>query len=73
MIGLEKGTVGFVPHHPGWHDVFEYERRVLQEHIRDHALYIQHVGSTAVPGLHVKPIIDMAVAVESDTVIPPCR
>src|SRR4051794_18578240 len=73
MIGLEKGTVRVVPHHPNWHDVFEYERRVLQEHIGDHVLDIQHVGSTAVPGLDAKPIIDMAVAVESATMIPRCR
>jgi GrpB-like predicted nucleotidyltransferase (UPF0157 family) len=73
MIGLEKGIVRLVPHHPSWHDVFEQERRVLQEHIGGQALDIQHVGSTAVPGLDAKPIIDIAVAVESPAVIPGCR
>jgi GrpB-like predicted nucleotidyltransferase (UPF0157 family) len=69
MIGLEKGIVRVVPHHPTWQDVFERERRVLQEQIGGHVLDIQHVGSTAVSGLDAKPIIDMAVAVASPTVI----
>jgi GrpB-like predicted nucleotidyltransferase (UPF0157 family) len=73
MIGLEKGVVRLIPHHLSWHDVFEQERRVLQEHIGGQVLDIQHVGSTAVPGLGAKPIIDIAVAVASPAVIPACR
>src|SRR5215207_5623567 len=70
MIGLEKGIVRVDPHHPGWHDVFEEERRVLQEHIGDQVLDVQHVGSTAVPGLDAKPIIDITIALASPGVIP---
>jgi GrpB-like predicted nucleotidyltransferase (UPF0157 family) len=73
MIGLEKGTVQVVPYHPSWQDVFAQERRLLQEHIGGHVLDIQHVGSTAVPGLDAKPIIDIAVAVPSATAIARCR
>lgn len=73
MIGLEKGIVRVVPHHPTWQDVFEQERRVLQEYIGGHVLDIQHVGSTAVPGLDAKPIIDIAVAVASPAGISACR
>ena len=73
MIGLEKGTVRIVPHQRSWHDAFEQERRVLQEHIGDHVVEIQHVGSTAVPGLNAKPIIDIASAVAAPAVIPACR
>ena len=73
MIGLEKGIVRVVPHHPSWHDVFEQERHVLQEHIGGHVLDIQHVGSTAVPGLDAKPIIDIAIAVASTAKIAHCR
>src|SRR5215204_4418557 len=65
MIGLKKGTVQVIPHHASWRDAFEQERRVLYELIGGHVLDIQHVGSTAVPGLDAKPIIDSAVAVAS--------
>jgi GrpB-like predicted nucleotidyltransferase (UPF0157 family) len=65
MIGLKKGTVQVIPHHASWRDAFAQERRVLHELIGGHVLDIQHVGSTAVPGLDAKPIIDSAVAVAS--------
>ena len=73
MLGLEKGTVRIVPHRASWRDHFEEERRLLQEQIGGHVLDIQHVGSTAVPGLDAKPIIDIAVAVASPAVIPSIR
>ena len=65
MIGFKKGTVQVIPHHASWRDAFEQERRVLHELIGGRVLDIQHVGSTAVPGLDAKPIIDSAVAVAS--------
>ncbi len=73
MIGLKKGTVRVVAYDLGWPGLFEQERRVLHEHIGHLVLDIQHVGSTAVPGLDAKPIIDIAVAVASVAVIPQCR
>ena len=73
MIGLKRGTVQVVAYHADWHDLFEQERRVLHQHIGHLGLDIQHVGSTAVPGLDAKPIIDIAVAVASVAVIPQCR
>jgi GrpB-like predicted nucleotidyltransferase (UPF0157 family) len=73
MIGLAKGTVQVVPYHPSWGDAFTQERRLLQEHIGGHVLDIQHVGSTAAPGLDAKPIIDIAVAVVSPVEIARCR
>lgn len=72
MIGLEKGTVHVVAYRPGWNDLFERERLLLQQHIGHLALDIQHVGSTAVPGLDAKPILDIAVAVASVSVVSLC-
>ena len=69
MFGLKKGTVQVIPHHASWRDAFEQERRVLHELIGGRVLDIQHVGSTAVPGLDAKPIIDRAAAVASTTLI----
>jgi len=73
MIGLKRGTVQVVAYHADWYDLFEQERRVLHQHIGHLVLDIQHVGSTAVPGLDAKPIIDIAVAVTSVVVIPQCK
>lgn len=70
MIGLKRGTVQVVAYDPGWPGLFEQEWGVLHEHIGRLVLDIQHVGSTAVPGLDAKPIIDIAVAVASMAVIP---
>src|SRR4051812_34343826 len=72
MIGLEKGSVRVVAHRASWRDAFEQERRVLQEHIGGQVLDIQHVGSATVPGLDVKPIIDIAVAIASTAEIAQC-
>lgn len=63
MIGLRNGTVRVVEHHAQWAELFEAEARFLREEIADLIADIQHVGSTAVPGLPAKPIIDIAVAV----------
>ena len=73
MIGLQRGTVQVNMYQADWHDLFEQERRVLHQNLGPLVLDIQHVGSTAVPGLDAKPIIDIAVAIASVAVIPQCR
>ena len=73
MIGLRRGTVEVVAHRPEWRDLFDSERRLLHERLGSLALDIQHVGSTAVPGLDAKPIIDIAVAVASVAAIAQCK
>ncbi|UNO50799.1 GrpB family protein [Alicyclobacillus acidoterrestris] len=50
---------------PTWRSRFEREQKVLAEALGDVALDIQHVGSTSVPGLCAKPIIDIIVGVRS--------
>jgi GrpB-like predicted nucleotidyltransferase (UPF0157 family)/GNAT superfamily N-acetyltransferase len=51
---------------PRWPDLFERERMALEAAIGDWASGgIHHVGSTAVPGLSAKPIVDVLVGVES--------
>ncbi len=64
-LGLEKGVVRLVPHNPQWKKVFEQEKERLNEAIGQYVLDIQHIGSTAVEGIHTKPIVDIGVAVES--------
>jgi GrpB-like predicted nucleotidyltransferase (UPF0157 family) len=63
MIGLQRGTVKLVPYSSEWQSLFADEERVLSASIGTCVMDIQHVGSTAIPGLQAKPIIDLAVAV----------
>jgi len=46
---------------PRWPAMFEEERSRLQAAIGEWAADIQHVGSTAIPGIAAKPIIDIAI------------
>ena len=53
------------PYDPAWPPQFEVERARLQAAIGEWAADIQHVGSTAIPGIAAKPIIDIAVHLNS--------
>ncbi len=52
-------------HDPAWADAFETERSRLAHALSTLAIRIDHHGSTAVPGLAAKPIIDIQIAVAS--------
>jgi len=64
-LGLKRGEVKLVPHQPEWHALFTEEKRRLSDLLNDHGILIEHVGSTAVPALPSKPIIDIAIAVRT--------
>jgi GrpB-like predicted nucleotidyltransferase (UPF0157 family) len=53
------------PYDPGWADRFEAEAARLREALGDEVTRIEHVGSTSVPGLAAKPVIDIQVSVRS--------
>jgi GrpB-like predicted nucleotidyltransferase (UPF0157 family) len=49
-----------------WPRLFEEERAALEQVLpSDQVLAIEHAGSTAIPGLAAKPIIDIFIAVPS--------
>jgi GrpB-like predicted nucleotidyltransferase (UPF0157 family) len=56
-------TIEVVAYDPSWPGVFEIEREVLSRVLGELAVEIHHIGSTAVPGLVAKPIIDILVEV----------
>jgi GrpB-like predicted nucleotidyltransferase (UPF0157 family) len=62
MLGLARGAVELVPYIPAWTTLFQAERARLQHTLGADALDIQHIGSTAVPGLAAKPILDLGIA-----------
>ena len=52
-----------VPPDPGWVDDYERVRAQVLGALGARALSVEHVGSTAVPGLWAKPVIDVDVTV----------
>lgn len=63
MIGLERGTVKLVPYDPQWAELGRIHCDRIEKALMSIAFKVIHVGSTSVPGLIAKPIIDIAVAV----------
>ncbi len=63
-LGLKRGTVDVVTYRPGWSAEFDKEKQRLLNALGDNVSDIEHVGSTSVPGLAAKPIIDMLAAVD---------
>jgi GrpB-like predicted nucleotidyltransferase (UPF0157 family) len=55
---------------PAWPQRFHEVATYLGPFVRDGALRIEHVGSTAVPGLAAKPIIDIDVVVAEASQVP---
>lgn len=51
------------PYNPQWKTGFENLRLVLSEHLQAFTTDIQHVGSTAVPGMPAKPILDIDIII----------
>jgi GrpB-like predicted nucleotidyltransferase (UPF0157 family) len=49
---------------PAWPQLFEREEARIRAALGERALSVEHVGSTAVPGLAAKPIIDINLVVE---------
>jgi len=57
-------TITLVPHDPGWADLYERTAGEIHGVLGSSALRIDHVGSTSVPGIVAKPVIDVRVLVE---------
>lgn len=63
--GVLRSQMRLVPHDPSWAEWFATESTRLRQALGSLALRIEHVGSTAVPDLLAKPIIDICVVVAS--------
>jgi GrpB-like predicted nucleotidyltransferase (UPF0157 family) len=56
---------------PEWPHMFERIRAHVWPHVRHAAISLEHVGSTSVPGLRAKPVVDACIVVASRGDIPP--
>lgn len=64
-LGLDKRAVQLVPHRSEWAAAFLDEETRLRRVLSLLDCEIEHVGSTSVPGLPAKPILDIAIGVVS--------
>jgi GrpB-like predicted nucleotidyltransferase (UPF0157 family) len=62
MARMESEPIVIVPYDPAWPEMFSAEREVLSRALSRDAV-VEHIGSTAVPGLAAKPIIDIMIGV----------
>ncbi len=70
MIGLISGIVKLSHYTSLWQKRYRAENRRLRNYIGHSRCLIEHIGSTAVPGLDAKPIIDMAMMIPSLSRLP---
>jgi len=62
-LGLDRSEVRLSPHNPDWVALGGRECADVAARLGDLAVTVVHVGSTAVPGLEAKPILDIVAAV----------
>ncbi|MGH3192783.1 MAG: GrpB family protein [Streptosporangiaceae bacterium] len=57
------GHVRLVDYDPGWPGLCEREAARIRSALGDRVLLLEHIGSTSVPGLAAKPLIDILLVV----------
>lgn len=68
IIGeVESPTIVVVDYDPAWLERFRKEAHRIRATLGEAALTIEHIGSTSVPGLAAKPIVDILVVVEDSS------
>ena len=59
-----KTSVIVVPYDVRWPDAFAAASREIVDALADTLLEIHHIGSTSIPGMHAKPVVDMLAVVD---------
>ncbi|MFB4213376.1 GrpB family protein [Shouchella sp. JSM 1781072] len=74
MEGLKRGTVALIEYKEEWTKIFNRDKDIILQIVGNKVVDIQHVGSTAIPDISAKPIIDILVGLknifEADHFIP---
>jgi len=64
QITPEQREVELVPHNPEWSQLAEEEAKRILEQLSISVIGIYHIGSTSIPGIKAKPILDFVIEVE---------
>lgn len=62
-LDSQSGPIRIVDYDPLWPEQFAREAERIRRALGNRALQIEHVGSTSVPGLAAKPIVDLLLVV----------
>lgn len=62
-------SVQLLPHDPHWAEMADVEMRALSDAIGSTLVAIHHIGSTAIPGIRAKPILDLLPVVKSLAIV----
>ncbi len=60
-------TIYLAPYDPAWPSMFVQQAKLIRQALGDRVLLLEHAGSTSVPKLSAKPVIDMILAVADST------
>ena len=68
IIGeIEPQSIVVVDYDPAWPERFRREEARIRSSLGEVALSVEHIGSTSVPGLAAKPIVDILLVVEDSS------
>lgn len=60
-------SVEVLPHNLRWRDAFDAEAQLVATALGENVVAIHHIGSTAIPNIYAKPVIDLLVEVREIT------
>ena len=64
-MALKRGIVELVDYNENWVKEYEEEEKLLKDVLKDKIIEIHHIGSTSIPGLKAKPVIDILIVIDS--------
>ncbi len=63
-MALKRGIVELENYNPKWGEDYEIEEKLLKKVLGNMIIEIHHIGSTAIPGLMAKPVIDILIVIK---------
>jgi len=69
QLGLKRNEVKIVPFSSTWKEAFHKTQKQIQKYTGLNHSRIEHIGSTAIEGMHAKPVIDILVG--TNMITPP--
>ena len=62
----QKAKIIVLDYNPEWAEQFNDLKKVLTNHLGNDIIGVEHVGSTAIPGMKAKSVIDLDIIIDKD-------
>jgi GrpB-like predicted nucleotidyltransferase (UPF0157 family) len=72
-LGLAQGLVRLTEPTSSWAELFHEEATCLNYSLRQFGAVVEHCGSTSIPGIPAKPILDILVGIPDPLEVAPCE